>query len=56
MEMNTQTYRHVILRCSCRRTDKQKALEVLVEVKIWSKKYFQTLGFNVLVILMLLQG
>lgn len=45
METNIQTSRFVILRYSYWYKGEQKALEVLVEVKVLSKEYFQTLDF-----------
>lgn len=52
MEINIQTSRFVILRYSYWYKGEQKALEVLVEVKVLSKEYFQTLDFYIVMILM----
>lgn len=56
MEINIQTSRHVILRYSYWYKGEQKALEVLIEVKILSKEYFQTLDFYIFMILMYHSG
>ena len=52
MEINIQTSRYVTLRYSYWYKGEQKALEVLVEVKVLSKEYFQTLDFYIFMILM----
>lgn len=45
MEMNVQTYKHVISGRSDWHKDKQRALEVLIEVKIGQRGIFLDLRF-----------
>jgi len=45
MEMNVQTLKHVISRCSDWHKDKHRALEVFIEVKIGQKRVFLDIRF-----------